>query len=159
MAPFKDELLQQAEEAKQQLEQERQLKKQQRALARQQQKSSDRPKSLESLMNDVERRRNVFDDELLSTNNIHLPTEVGEGDERSRKTFYREFKKVVDASDIIIQVLDARDPLGCRCPQVEQAVLTSGKNKKLILLINKIGIHQIVYCLITKIILFRSYST
>ena len=36
-------------------------------------------------------------------------------------------KKFVDASDIIIQVLDARDPLGCRCPQVEQAVLTSGK--------------------------------
>jgi len=47
--------------------------------------------------------------------------------------------KVVDASDIIIEVLDARDPLGCRCPQVEEAVLTSGKNKKLILLLNKIG--------------------
>ncbi len=48
-------------------------------------------------------------------------------------------EKVVDASDIIIEVLDARDPLGCRCPQVEEAVLTSGKNKKLILLLNKIG--------------------
>jgi len=47
--------------------------------------------------------------------------------------------KVVDASDIIIEVLDARDPLGCRCPQVEESVLTSGKNKKLILLLNKIG--------------------
>jgi len=83
------------------------------------------------MINDVERRQNVFDHEKISTNDhIHLSTEVGEGDERSRKTFYREFKKVVDASDIIIQVLDARDPLGCRCPQVEQAVLTSGKNKK-----------------------------
>ena len=40
---------------------------------------------------------------------------------------------------MIIEVLDARDPLGCRCPQVEDAVLTSGKNKKLILLLNKIG--------------------
>jgi nuclear GTP-binding protein len=40
---------------------------------------------------------------------------------------------------VIIEVLDARDPLGCRCPQVEDAVLTSGKNKKLILLLNKIG--------------------
>ena len=47
--------------------------------------------------------------------------------------------EVVDASDVIIEVLDARDPLGCRCPQVEDAVLTSGKNKKLILLLNKIG--------------------
>ena len=47
--------------------------------------------------------------------------------------------KVVDASDIIIEVLDARDPLGSRCSQVEEMVLTSGKNKKLILLLNKIG--------------------
>ncbi|CAF4642121.1 unnamed protein product, partial [Rotaria magnacalcarata] len=29
---------------------------------------------------------------------------------------------------------------GCRCPQVEEAVLTSGKNKKLILLLNKIDL-------------------
>ncbi|CAF1240035.1 unnamed protein product [Adineta steineri] len=140
-APFKDELLQQAVEAKKQLEQEKLIKKQERALARQQPKT-DRPKSLASMMHEVERRRNVFDDEHVSTNNhhIHLLSETGEGDERSRKTFYREFKKVVDASDIIIQVLDARDPLGCRCPQVEQAVLTSGKNKKLILLLNKIDL-------------------
>ncbi|CAF2427044.1 unnamed protein product [Rotaria sp. Silwood2] len=140
LAPFKNELLQQAEEAKKQLEQERQLKKQQRALARQQQKD-ERPKSLESMIGDAKRRQDIFDHEQVSTNDhMHLSTEVGEGDEKSRKTFYREFKKVVDASDIIIQVLDARDPLGCRCPQVEQAVLTSGKNKKLILLLNKIDL-------------------
>ncbi|CAF3617161.1 unnamed protein product, partial [Rotaria sp. Silwood2] len=90
---------------------------------------------------DAKRRQDIFDHEQVSTNDhMHLSTEVGEGDEKSRKTFYREFKKVVDASDIIIQVLDARDPLGCRCPQVEQAVLTSGKNKKLILLLNKIDL-------------------
>jgi len=90
LAPFKDELLQQAEVAKQQvclrhfqisaklidrsifqLEQERQLKKQQRALARQQQKS-ERPKSLESLVNDVERRQNVFDEEYTSSVRIFL---------------------------------------------------------------------------------------
>jgi len=82
-----------------------------------------------------------------------------DGQEKSRKTFYREFKKVVDASDIIIEVLDARDPLGCRCSQVEQAVLTSGKNKKLILLLNKIGKIKIQSFPFNSIRLIRSYST
>lgn len=49
------------------------------------------------------------------------------------------FFKVVEASDVILEVLDARDPLGCRCPQVEQAVIQSGTNKKIVLVLNKIG--------------------
>jgi hypothetical protein len=48
------------------LEEERQLKKQQRALTRQQQKN-EKPKSLQSMVNDVERRQNVFDHEQIST--------------------------------------------------------------------------------------------
>lgn len=49
------------------------------------------------------------------------------------------FLKVVEAADVILEVLDARDPLGCRCPQVEQAVIQSGTNKKIVLVLNKIG--------------------
>ena len=59
--------------------------------------------------------------------------------ETSRKTYYKEFKKVLEASDVVIQVLDARDPLGSRCPQLEQAVICAGINKKMVLLLNKIG--------------------
>ncbi|KAJ0068383.1 hypothetical protein NL108_005964, partial [Boleophthalmus pectinirostris] len=60
--------------------------------------------------------------------------------ENSRKAYYREFKKVVEASDVILEVLDVRDPLGCRCPQVEQAVIQSGTNKKIVLVLNKIDL-------------------
>ena len=36
-----------------------------------------------------------------------------------RSLFYLQyFSQVIEASDVIIEVLDARDPLGCRCPQV-----------------------------------------
>jgi nuclear GTP-binding protein len=46
---------------------------------------------------------------------------------------------VIEAADVVIEVLDARDPLGSRCPQVEEAVISQGTKKKLVLLLNKIG--------------------
>lgn len=49
------------------------------------------------------------------------------------------FVQVVEAADVILEVLDTRDPIGCRCPQVEQAVIQSGTNKKIVLVLNKIG--------------------
>ena len=60
--------------------------------------------------------------------------------ETSLKTFYKEFKKVVEAADVLIEVLDARDPLGSRCPQVEEMIMNSGSSKKLVLLLNKIDL-------------------
>lgn len=47
--------------------------------------------------------------------------------------------QVVEASDVIIEVLDARDPLGCRCADVERFVRRTDPSKKIILLLNKIG--------------------
>ncbi|KAH0630049.1 hypothetical protein JD844_012635, partial [Phrynosoma platyrhinos] len=52
--------------------------------------------------------------------------------------------QVIEASDIVLEVLDARDPLGCRCPQVEQLIQTDGK-KKLLLVLNKIGVMLFIY--------------
>lgn len=40
---------------------------------------------------------------------------------------------------MIVEVLDARDPLGCRCLDVERFVRRTDPNKKIILLLNKIG--------------------
>lgn len=46
---------------------------------------------------------------------------------------------MVEAADVVIEVLDARDPLSSRCPDVERFVRQAGATKKLVLLLNKIG--------------------
>jgi len=63
-----------------------------------------------------------------------------ESKDNSMQAYYHEFKKVVEAADVIIEVLDARDPMGCRCPDVENTIATKYPNKKVILLLNKIDL-------------------
>ena len=57
----------------------------------------------------------------------------------SRRAFYREFARVVESSDVILHVLDARDPLGCRCVDVERYIVKRNPDKKIVLMLNKIG--------------------
>lgn len=66
--------------------------------------------------------------------------EQGRFFDSSKRAFYREFKQVVDNADVIITVLDARDPLGCRVPLVEEMVAASGGRKRLVLVLNKIDL-------------------
>lgn len=58
----------------------------------------------------------------------------------SKRAYFREFRKVIDAADVILEVLDARDPIGCRAPQIEEMILQSGAGKKIILVLNKIDL-------------------
>ncbi|KVI12324.1 GTP binding domain-containing protein, partial [Cynara cardunculus var. scolymus] len=60
--------------------------------------------------------------------------------DNSERSFFKELAKVIEASDVILEVLDARDPLGTRCADMEKMVLRAGPEKHLVLLLNKIGI-------------------
>lgn len=52
----------------------------------------------------------------------------------------RELRKVIERSDVIIQVLDARDPEGTRSRWVEDEVRKRDmQGKKLLGVLNKIG--------------------
>ncbi|AAS51928.2 ADR008Wp [Eremothecium gossypii ATCC 10895] len=59
--------------------------------------------------------------------------------EKSRKAYDKIFKTVVDAADVVLYVLDARDPEGTRSRKVEEAVLQA-QGKRLLLIINKVDL-------------------
>lgn len=69
-----------------------------------------------------------------------VSTAIGTIRDNSERAFYKELVKVIEASDVILEVLDARDPLGTRCVDMERMVLKSGVDKHLVLLLNKIDL-------------------
>ena len=63
------------------------------------------------------------------------------GGASSRKAYDKVFKQVVEQADVILYVLDARDPEGTRSRDVERAVLAAaGTGKRLILILNKVDL-------------------
>ncbi|KAK1158576.1 guanine nucleotide-binding protein-like 3 [Acipenser oxyrinchus oxyrinchus] len=130
-APFKEEILREAEHRKLQLEE---LKEKQKLTK---QKERAKKRKLEAEKNDPAtkakkaKKEQTVKKQLKSTSNK---------DNNSKTLFCSELKKVIEASDVILEVLDARDPLGCRCPQVEETILNLDGKKKLILVLNKIDL-------------------
>ncbi|KAI3710512.1 hypothetical protein L2E82_40295 [Cichorium intybus] len=55
------------------------------------------------------------------------------------KRIWGELYKVIDSSDVVIQVLDARDPQGTRCHHLEKHLKEHCKHKHMILLLNKVS--------------------
>lgn len=53
------------------------------------------------------------------------------------RRIWNELYKVIDSSDVIIHVLDARDPYGTRCKSVEQYLKNDAPHKHLIYVLNK----------------------
>ncbi|KAK5778219.1 hypothetical protein RI543_003878 [Arxiozyma heterogenica] len=53
------------------------------------------------------------------------------------KRIWNELYKVIDSSDVVIHVLDARDPMGTRCKSVEEYMKKETPHKHLIYVLNK----------------------
>lgn len=56
--------------------------------------------------------------------------------QNSRRAYLRELRKVVDNSDVLLMILDARDPLGTRSSAVEDMIM-SDHRKKIVYVLNK----------------------
>lgn len=131
ICPFKEEILNEVAEEKERQEVERQQKKD----LLKQRKLELKNQSLESMVTDAEAR-----------DAAHVGGAVDDEDEEglvqgrkenSLKAFFKEFKKVVEAADVILEVVDARDPLGTRCEEVQEIVRNAAGQKRLVLILNK----------------------
>lgn len=138
--PFKEEILKNLQEKKEQRVEE---KKEQQKEARHAEQDKKRKQSgnsdlhtyvADSIEKDLQFTRK--EDAMSIIKGIYTK----ESKDNSMQAYYHEFKKVVEAADVIIEVLDARDPMGCRCPDVESTIATRYPNKKIILLLNKIDL-------------------
>ncbi|XP_019541881.3 guanine nucleotide-binding protein-like 3 homolog [Aedes albopictus] len=133
VCPFKREILEEVAEHKQFQEREKERKKE---LLKQQRSKVAEGQTMESMAADAEKRGEEFDpskSEAVEEEYVN----VGRGKDWSLKAYFKEFKKVIDAADVILEVVDARDPLGTRCAEVAQIVREASGQKRLVLILNK----------------------
>ncbi|XP_074990878.1 guanine nucleotide-binding protein-like 3-like protein isoform X2 [Calonectris borealis] len=94
-----------------------------------------RRRSLAGLQQEALRRQREFERKVAAA-----ATQPDAQEEASLRQYGRELRKVLAASDVVLEVLDARDPQGCRSPQLEAAVRRAGHRQRLVLVLNKIDL-------------------
>ncbi|XP_034117470.1 guanine nucleotide-binding protein-like 3 homolog [Drosophila albomicans] len=134
ICPFKDDILKEVEEAKARQEVERQARREQFKAEREQNKF----KSLEAMVESADMRGAVHgimhENDDVETGKKYKDAATKE---QSLKQYFKEFRKVIENADVVLEVVDARDPLGTRCNEVERAVRSAPGNKRLVLILNK----------------------
>jgi len=138
--PYKEELLKEIGVAKERMEQMKLRKKEQQRL---EQSARRKGGSMPVIMPDdededeaggdgMEMGSDVSDDEFDGA----MTLKHRDGGMNSRRAYLRDLRKVVTDADVILHVLDARDPQGTRSTVIEEMVLGNYK-KKLVYVLNK----------------------
>ncbi|XP_012539890.2 guanine nucleotide-binding protein-like 3 homolog [Monomorium pharaonis] len=131
--PFKEDILKEVEAMRKHQEEEKQKQKE---IARERKREQLAKDGLQGLVNRAENKQLAHKPMKVDSVQNRMKNTVTK-EENSLKAYYKEFKKVLDAADVILEIVDARDPLGTRCKEVEEAVRSAKGNKKLVLVLNK----------------------
>ncbi|XP_031628850.1 guanine nucleotide-binding protein-like 3 homolog [Contarinia nasturtii] len=140
ICPFKEDILKEVAEHKQRQEDEKQQRREEWKLERIQQQQKKREKTLEEMVEGAEMRDAIHDAMTDGKTNTSDGGKVYKGEkntENSLRAYFKEFRKVIEMADVILEVVDARDPLGTRCNEVERAVKSAPGNKRLVVILNK----------------------
>ncbi|GLE05375.1 hypothetical protein PINS_up014388 [Pythium insidiosum] len=96
-------------------------------------------KSLEELMGHVAQTAQSFERQQAKRDAAAEDDGSLEINDNSRRAYMKELRKVVDRADVILEVLDARDPMGCRTLDMEE-MIGNRAGKKVVLVLNKIDL-------------------
>ena len=139
--PMKEQLLQDIEERKMRNEEEKLRQKADRAAL-----VSKNRQGLEGLVADASQRTQEFEENQSESDGegAFAGGEVVDGTvsgtrDNSKKAYYKEFRKVVENADVILYVLDARDPMGCRAEKIERLIMETA-GKRIVFVLNKIDL-------------------
>ena len=101
--------------------------------------------SLEELAEQTEQQLETYDNnkdpENLKVIDAELNEKKGPAEKYmsagQSKRIYSELHKVVDSSDVICQIIDARDPIGTRSTYVENFIKNNCPHKHIVIILNK----------------------
>lgn len=143
--PFKKQLIKQMEAQQQRME-ERKLA----AEAKRRQDRADRKagnmNAMEQVMSNIAQANDKYQEnvtkDLQSQENQDALTEMATSAAATSnsRTYYRELNKVLDAADILLEVLDVRDPMGCRSTSIESKFLGTAREKRVVIVLTKIDL-------------------
>ena len=121
--------------------------------------------NLYQMMEETKSNQNLYD----STNDKNLLKNIQESNnekklnienkEQSKKQYMKILDQVIENSDVILEVLDARDPLSCRSKELENMILSRKGEKKIILVLNKIDLIPVKNAILWQKYLSREYGT
>lgn len=148
--PFKEDLLKQIENAKERAETNRadalDRKKEQLRMLNEHKAQGGTARTLEELMAHAKKSQSTFDNKVISSGvqenaeDDGMRTPKTMHGQSSRRAYLRELKKVIEASDVLLQVLDARDPIGTRINSTVEDAILSHYDKRMVLVLNKIDL-------------------
>jgi nuclear GTP-binding protein len=144
--PFKDKVIREIEQGRKNHEKERQQQRErsrQLHLQSQGQPAHDAMQvdnsSIARLAQAAEERDLEYQDGIMAVDDTEEITSSAKRD-TSRKAYNKEFKKVIEQADVILYILDARDPEVTRSRAIEKSIRESPNGEKqLVLILNKIG--------------------
>ena len=143
--PFKDKILKEIEQKRQNSEKEKEQHRENQRRTNEEGLEMDVEVSGMAKLAQVAELQNAGFEEgvVLGGDEMDDIIEDSTKKDTSRKAFNKEFKKVIEQADVILYILDARDPEGSRSREVEAMIQQSaGGEKQLILIMNKIGNHS-----------------